>query len=236
MMELLIVVSDPASAMTPELPFPWIQQLSIIVVMRVDPLAGRMKMPLWRLFRMVVPVTKSWPPVVRASRMAVPASVPWLARKPKISQFSTYTARAARIRMPQMPVPAPLIERFRSVMTSAAPALMMMPLVRLARIEANPDPSPPSRVMPLVIVTAPKPPGSMTLISPPAAVFEIAPANVLHGAVRLQGLTSSPTPDTHVLVACAWVIEAVAKTKTKKVKIFKVDFKIFMGDSPNSRK
>src|SRR3954465_5765820 len=53
------------------------------------------------------------------------------------------------------------------------------------------------------MVTVPKPPGSRQLISPPAAVFEIAPAKVLHGAVRLQGLTSSPTPDTHVLVACA---------------------------------
>src|SRR5262249_34784382 len=58
-------------------------------------------------------------------------------------------------------------------------------------------------VMALVIVTAPKPPGSRTEISPPAAVFEIAPANVLHGAVRLHGFTSSPTPDTHVRVACA---------------------------------
>jgi hypothetical protein len=52
-----------------------------------------------------------------------------------------------------------------------------------------------------VIVTPPKPPGSRQLISPPAAVFEIAPANVLHGAVRLHGLASSPTPDTHVRVA-----------------------------------
>src|SRR5262245_48885926 len=31
----------------------------------------------------------------------------------------------------------------------------------------------------------------------------IAPANVLHGAVRLQGLTSSPTPETQVREACA---------------------------------
>src|SRR5215471_8999966 len=58
--------------------------------------------------------------------------------------------------------------------------------------------------MALVIVTAPKPPGSKTLISPPAAVLEIAPANVLHGAVRLHGFASSPTPETHVRVACAW--------------------------------
>jgi len=34
-------------------------------------------------------------------------------------------------------------------------------------------------------------------------VFEMAPAKVLHGAVRLHGLTSSPTPETQVRVACA---------------------------------
>src|SRR5207237_632208 len=55
----------------------------------------------------------------------------------------------------------------------------------------------------LVMVTAPKPPESRQLISPLAAVLEIAPAKVLHGAVRLHGLTSSPTPDTQVRVACA---------------------------------
>jgi hypothetical protein len=58
-------------------------------------------------------------------------------------------------------------------------------------------------VMALVIVSAPKPPGSRTLISPPAAVLLIAPAKVLHGAVRLQGFASSPTPETQVRVACA---------------------------------
>src|ERR1043165_253287 len=56
----------------------------------------------------------------------------------------------------------------------------------------------------LVMVTPPKPPGSRTLISPFAAVFEMAPAKVLQGAVRLHGLASSPTPDTHVRVACAF--------------------------------
>jgi hypothetical protein len=30
---------------------------------------------------------------------------------------------------------------------------------------------------------------------PPGDVFEIAQVKVLHGAVRLQGLASSPTPD-----------------------------------------
>src|ERR1700739_2718650 len=62
----------------------------------------------------------------------------------------------------------------------------------------------------LVIVRAPKPPGSSTLISAAAAVFEIAPAKVLYGAVRLHGLASSPTPDTHVRVACACAIPAAA--------------------------
>src|SRR5262249_40222522 len=62
--------------------------------------------------------------------------------------------------------------------------------------------------MAFVIVTAPNPPGSKQLISPPVAVFEIAPAKVLHGAVRLHGLASSPTPDTHVRVACACASES----------------------------
>src|ERR1700716_969958 len=69
-------------------------------------------------------------------------------------------------------------------------------------------------VIDLVMVTAPNPPGSSTLISPRAAVFEIAPANVLQGAVRLHGLASSPTPDTHVLVACAWASDEIARLKT----------------------
>src|SRR5580698_5218931 len=56
----------------------------------------------------------------------------------------------------------------------------------------------------LVIVRAPKPPGSRQLISPAVAVFEIAPAKVLQGAVRLHGFASSPTPETQVRVACAW--------------------------------
>ena len=73
-------------------------------------------------------------------------------------------------------------------------------------------PALPSIVIALVIVTAPKPPGSSVSISPPAAVFEIAPAKVLQGAVRLHGLTSSPTPDTHVRVACAAAGVAIAAT------------------------
>jgi hypothetical protein len=40
--------------------------------------------------------------------------------------------------------------------------------------------------------------GSRQLISPLTAVLEMAPATVLHGAVRLHGLASSPTPDIQV--------------------------------------
>src|SRR5215510_16127862 len=69
-------------------------------------------------------------------------------------------------------------------------------------------------VIDFVIVTLPKPPGSSTLISPPRAVFEIAPAKVLHGAVRLHGLASSPTPETQVRVACAFA-GAVASIETQ---------------------
>src|SRR5713226_9287934 len=99
--------------------------------------------------------------------------------------------------------PKPLILRFRKVTVWPAPAETTMPLVPATSTDAT-WPPPPSIVMDFVIVTAPKPPGSKTEISPPAAVFEIAPAKVLQGAVRLQGLASSPTPpDTHVRGAWA---------------------------------
>ena len=80
--------------------------------------------------------------------------------------------------------------------------LTMMPFVPETRTPA----STPVAIMLIdfVIVNRPKLPGSRTLISPPAAVFEMVPANVLQGAVRLHGLASSPTPDTHVRDACAW--------------------------------
>src|SRR3989344_4494095 len=84
---------------------------------------------------------------------------------------------------------------------SLTPALTLMPLpaeTRMAAVVVSH-----SMVIALVIVTAPKPPGSRQLISPLAAVFEIAPAKVLHGAVRLHGLASSPTPEIQVFVACA---------------------------------
>src|SRR4051794_17000813 len=98
-----------------------------------------------------------------------------------------------------LPTPIPLMSSPRSVTLSVAVALMTIALVPDTR-------TPPSVYWHLIvsdfpIVTPPNPPGSRQLISPPLAVFEIAPANVLHGAVRLQGLASSPTPETHVRVA-----------------------------------
>src|SRR5579872_5313912 len=98
-----------------------------------------------------------------------------------------------------MPVPPPSIDRLRSVTTSPGPAATRMPTVPEARTEANVPL--PSMVSALVTVRAPKPPGSVTSISPPAAVLETAPANVLHGAVRLHGLASSPNPETQVRIA-----------------------------------
>jgi hypothetical protein len=70
--------------------------------------------------------------------------------------------------------------------------------------------------MDFMIVTEPNPAESMQFISPFTAVFEIAPANVLHGAVRLQGFTSSPTPDTHVRIAWASAAAAAAKQNTRR--------------------
>src|SRR5207248_7341865 len=88
--------------------------------------------------------------------------------------------------------------------------LMLIPATLPAfRIDPNPAPCVPSIVIALVMVTDPKPPGSRTSISPPSAVFEMAPAKDWHGAFRLQGLASSPTPETHVRVA--WPKETEAR-------------------------
>ena len=94
-------------------------------------------------------------------------------------------------------------------------AAIVIALVPETRVEAT-WPPPPSSVIDLVIVNAPKPPGSSASISPPAAVFEMAPAQVLHGAVRLHGLASLPTPETQVRVACAWA-GAIARPTTRNM-------------------
>ena len=118
-----------------------------------------------------------------------------------MKHFSMVTLDGIRTRMPLRPVPPPWISIPRSTTVMLAVVVMFMPFVPDDRI-------PPGRAKQsissdLVIVTAPKPPGSRQLILPSEAVFEIAPAKVLQGAVRLQGLASSPTPETQVRVACA---------------------------------
>lgn len=120
--------------------------------------------------------------------------------KPKTFAASTRRVPLCRKRIPLSPVAAPLIDSPRMVTLTPA-AFTVRPFTPEAKI----DPKVPvqSIVIDLAMVTAPNPPGSRQLISPLAAVFEIAPAKVLQGAVRLHGLTSSPTPGTHVRVACA---------------------------------
>src|SRR5262245_34535815 len=108
-----------------------------------------------------------------------------------------------RILTPLLPVPTPSMSSPCSRTSEFAGVLMTMPLdPPVARTPAVPVEGQ-LIVSDLVIVTAPKPPGSRQLISPPVAVFEMAPAKVWQGAVRLHGLASLPTPETQVRVACA---------------------------------
>src|SRR5450631_3480906 len=119
--------------------------------------------------------------------------------------------------IPFKPVPAPSMSSPRRTTTSVAfGTLTTMPLVPEASTPASKHSE--EMVIGLVIVTAPKEPGSRTLISPSTAVLEIAPAKVLHGAVRLHGFASSPTPDTQVRVTCAYaaVEKPITKTAVQK--------------------
>src|SRR3569833_1060516 len=122
-------------------------------------------------------------------------------RKPRSTQFSTCSAAPLLKRIPSTPAPTPAKSNPRKTTVSAAPAETTNPLVPPTKTPASIDSH--ATEIALVMGKAPKPPGSRQLISPLAAVFEIAPAKVLHGAVRLQGFASSPTPETHVRVACA---------------------------------
>src|ERR1043165_4322535 len=135
-------------------------------------------------------------------------------------QRSMYTDLAWLMLMPLVPrvVPAPLMSRLRSTILSVVSALMTTPCTPEERM--LPSSSEQSMVIDFVIVTGPKPPASRQLMMPPAAVFEMAPANVLQGAVRLHGLTSSPTPDTHVRVAWAWASAGTARAKIQATTIF----------------
>src|ERR1051325_2046388 len=107
---------------------------------------------------------------------------------------------------PIRPLPIPSMSRLRRMTVASGSftksvTLMFMPFVPAASTPAMNGW--PSIVIDLVIVSVPKPPGSSTLMMPLRAVLEMQPANVLQGAVRLQGLASSPTPETHVRVAWA---------------------------------
>src|SRR5262245_66640672 len=108
-----------------------------------------------------------------------------------------------RILTPLLPVPTPSMSSPCSRTSEFAGVLITMPLdPPVARTPAVPVEGQ-LIVSDLVIVTAPKPPGSRQLISPPVAVFEMAPAKCWQGAVRLHGLASMPTPETQVREACA---------------------------------
>src|SRR6478752_1260450 len=117
----------------------------------------------------------------------------------------------------------------RRLTKSVAAALTTIPFVPATSTELSPPPMP-SIVIDLVMVTPPNPPGSSVSISPPGAVFEIAPANVLHGAVRLHGLASSPTPDTHVREAWAPARPAHNRTtvRTFIIRIVVLPFQILI--------
>src|SRR5687767_10558506 len=72
----------------------------------------------------------------------------------------------------------------------------------------------------------------------------MAPANVLHGAVRLQGFTSLPSPDTHVRVACVCAGTAPARRRAAPATTLNASFRCsarmrrsngpmaYMADSP----
>src|SRR3954462_13148772 len=103
-----------------------------------------------------------------------------------IVQFSTCTWPAANTRTPFEPFPLPSSDRFLRITMSVAAAFTMMSLA--VGDASTPASAPaPSIVIDLVIVTLPYPPPSTTSMYPPAAVLLMAPANVLHGAVRLHG-------------------------------------------------
>ena len=91
--------------------------------------------------------------------------------------------------VPTEPVPSMLRLRRRTVRNGslALPAAILM-ITPLAPPVSTPAVcSWQSMVIDLVMVTVPKAPESRQLMMPLMAVLEIAPAKVLHGAVRLQG-------------------------------------------------
>src|ERR1043165_9523709 len=187
--------------------------------MLVAPLAGLTMRPAVPMFLTVVLAIESTPPPERASRM--PLALPPKSPSSMQSSMKTFVPVVPALPLMLMPTspeskPLKLMFRRRTVLRSSPTAVklskgMLAPLVPALRIEAKTSWQ--SMVIDLVMVTAPKPPGSRQLISPLTAVFEIAPAKVLQGAVLLHGLASSPTPDTQVREACAWAIEDRKSTR-----------------------
>src|SRR6266550_4563055 len=175
-------------------------QLVMWTLSCVEPEDGLTLIPFPALLMIVVLLISRRPPPMRLS------AIPWpgLPFCPSIRQLTMKTAEADTMFTPLVPVPAPWIDRPRRVTdlrTSAGSVMFMMtplnpPLEDPLRMPAITGV--PSMVIDLIMVTAPNPPESRQLISPSFAVFEMAPAKVLQGAVRLQGLRSSPTPDTQV--------------------------------------
>src|SRR5215210_5572201 len=178
---------------------------------------GFTKMPppvFWPLLRTIVSLMKTW--VVPAVVVAISIPEPLVPRKLLMVHFSTWRdPRPPSTLIPTRPVPSPSMSRPRSTTLLVVVALIMMAFV--------PDTSTPASkpslemVIDLLIVTPPKPPGSRTLISPAVAVFEIAPAKVLQGAVRLLCLTETPTTETQVRVACAWAEDETRQNRTEAV-------------------
>src|SRR6266849_4195828 len=95
----------------------------------------------------------------------------------------------------------------------------LAPLLASTEPANPPSPSPQSMVMDLLMVTVPNPPGLRQSISPLAAVLKIAPAKVLHGELRLQGLASLPVPETQVRVAWAWARDVPSIKTTAKAAV-----------------
>src|SRR5687768_5027531 len=139
--------------------------------------------------------------VLRTNTAPVATLIP-LSLKFVIKQFSIKTLLAATTLTPTEPLKAPLMANPRRTtllaLSVAAVMLIVTPVAPSAGTAIPPVAPVPLIVMDLVITTPPKPPGSRTLISPFTRVLDMVPASVLQGEVRLQGLVSSPTPDTKV--------------------------------------
>src|ERR1700709_42970 len=195
------VITAPSLTVSAVLPLPISIRLSNVPDAATPP-AGLTRMPWPALAWISTSRRKIFAPATVGSK-SMHGTVP--EPKPNIATCSTNSVAPWTKLMHFVPRPeTPLIVMLRTFTTTPAP-LTVMPGVPWTRIEPTWPLMPPaqSSVIVLTIVTPPKPPGSRQSISPPAAVLEMAPGKVLHGAVRLHGLTSSPTPEIQVRVAWA---------------------------------